>query len=51
MNTVEQNISTIQLLCKNHEVDKLYLFGSILGTTFSEKSDIDFVVNLRILNC
>ena len=47
MNTVEQNISTIQLLCKNHEVDKLYLFGSILGTTFSEKSDIDFVVKFK----
>ena len=47
MNTVEQNISTIQFLCKNHEVDKLYLFGSILGKAFSEKSDIDFVVKFK----
>jgi predicted nucleotidyltransferase len=47
MNTVEQNISTIQFLCKNHKVDKLYLFGSILGTTFSEKSDIDFAVRFK----
>jgi uncharacterized protein len=47
MNTIEQNISSIQYLCENHNVDKLYLFGSILGNTFNEKSDIDFLVRFK----
>jgi len=36
MNAVEQNISLIQYLCENHGVDKLYLFGSILGSSFNQ---------------
>jgi len=47
MNAVEQNISLIQYLCENHGVDKLYLFGSILGSSFNEKSDIDFLVRFK----
>ena len=47
MNEVEQNIQSIKNLCINHSVDKLYLFGSILGNGFNEKSDIDFVVRFK----
>ena len=47
MNAVEQNISLIQNLCDKHRVDKLYLFGSILGSSFNEKSDIDFIVRFK----
>ena len=47
MNAVEQNISFIQYLCENHGVDKLYLFGSILGSSFNDKSDIDFLVRFK----
>ena len=47
MNAVEQNISSIQFLCENHNVDKLYLFGSILGNSYNEKSDIDFIVRFK----
>lgn len=47
MNEVEQNIQSIKNLCINHNVDKLYLFGSILGNGFNEKSDIDFVVRFK----
>ncbi|MDD4604474.1 MAG: nucleotidyltransferase domain-containing protein [Bacteroidales bacterium] len=47
MNEVEQNISKIHHLCDNHGVDKLYLFGSILGTSFNAKSDIDFIVRFK----
>ncbi len=47
MNAVEQNISLIQYLCENHGVDKLYLFGSILGSSFNDKSDIDFLVRFK----
>lgn len=47
MNTVEQNISLIQYLCEYHGVDKLYLFGSILGSSFNDNSDIDFLVKFK----
>ena len=47
MNAVEQNISLIQYLCENHGVDKIYLFGSILGSSFNDKSDIDFLVRFK----
>ena len=47
MNEVDQNISLIHHLCDNHRVDKLYLFGSILGSSFNEKSDIDFLVRFK----
>jgi hypothetical protein len=47
MNAVEQNMSLIQYLCENHRVDKLYLFGSILGSSFNDKSDIDFLVRFK----
>jgi predicted nucleotidyltransferase len=47
MNEVSRKISSIQNLCLNHRVDKLYLFGSILGTNFRENSDIDFLVKFK----
>jgi predicted nucleotidyltransferase len=47
MNDVETNIQSIKDLCINHKVDKLYLFGSILGNGYNEKSDIDFVVRFK----
>lgn len=47
MNEVDKNISLIHHLCDNHGVDKLYLFGSILGNSFNEKSDIDFIVRFK----
>ena len=47
MNEVDKNISLIHHLCDNHGVDKLYLFGSILGSSFNEKSDIDFLVRFK----
>ncbi|MCK9423527.1 MAG: nucleotidyltransferase domain-containing protein [Bacteroidales bacterium] len=40
-------MSLIQYLCENHRVDKLYLFGSILGSSFNDKSDIDFLVRFK----
>ena len=47
MNEVERHIQSIKNLCINHRVDKLYIFGSILGNNFNEKSDIDFVVKFK----
>ncbi len=47
MNEVDKKISVIQTLCLTHRVERLYLFGSILGSHFSEKSDIDFLVRFK----
>jgi uncharacterized protein len=47
MNEVERNLQSIKNLCINHRVEKLYLFGSVLGNDFNEKSDIDFVVRFK----
>ncbi len=33
-------------ICSKYEVEKLFVFGSILTDNFNEKSDIDFVVSI-----
>lgn len=55
MNTVIQsipiigdNLAAIIALCERHSVDKLYVFGSVLESTFHEGSDIDFTVQMAI---
>jgi predicted nucleotidyltransferase len=45
MNLIEQNINKISLLCESHKVKYLYAFGSVLTNKFSEKSDIDLIVD------
>jgi len=35
----------IQTLCMKYRVSELFVFGSILEDSFSEESDIDFVVD------
>ena len=47
MNIVERNIDHLIELCKKHKVSELYIFGSILTDKFSEKSDIDFLVQFE----
>ncbi len=44
MNLIEQNKSEIFALCAKHEVDKLYLFGSILTGKFNDNSDVDILI-------
>jgi len=41
---INQNINSINSLCKSHKVEKLYAFGSVLTEKFSDKSDIDLIV-------
>ncbi len=45
MKLIENNIQKIIDLCKKHKVHKLFVFGSILTNHFSDKSDIDLVVD------
>ncbi|MDR0831035.1 MAG: nucleotidyltransferase domain-containing protein [Prevotellaceae bacterium] len=47
MNIVEKQINNVERLCKKHKVRNLYLFGSVLTDRFSDKSDIDMVVEFK----
>lgn len=47
MTLIEKNIEQIRQLCLKHKVDKLFVFGSILTNNFSQKSDVDFVVDFN----
>lgn len=44
MNIVEQNKAKLTELCDQHNVHKLYLFGSLLTDKFNEKSDVDMLI-------
>ena len=44
MNIIEKNIDSLIILCKQHKVKELYLFGSILTPKFNKDSDIDMLV-------
>lgn len=45
MKLIELNIQKIAELCKRFHVRKLWVFGSILTSRFSNKSDVDFCVD------
>ena len=45
MNLVEQHKAEIQMLCKKYGVKKLYAFGSVLSSRFSQESDVDLLVD------
>ncbi len=45
MNTIIQNnLQTIQSLCKTHGVESFYLFGSAAKNEMTDESDLDFLV-------
>ncbi|SHE82123.1 hypothetical protein SAMN05444377_101341 [Flavobacterium fontis] len=44
---IYKNIELIKLLCKTHNVKRLYAFGSILTDQFNEESDIDLIVDFN----
>lgn len=47
MNLIETNIQRIIDLCRKHQVNKLFVFGSILTDRFNDDSDIDLVVDFN----
>lgn len=47
MGIVEQKMDDIKRLCILYNVDKMYLFGSVLNSSFNEKSDIDLLVKFK----
>ena len=50
MNLIELNIEKIKVLCANHKVNKLFVFGSVLKEAFTNESDIDLVVDFDKLD-
>ena len=38
--------ATLELICKNHYVKSLYVFGSALTDNFNTNSDIDFLYKI-----
>ncbi len=47
MNLIAININKLTLLCRQHKVKELYIFGSILTDGFNDLSDIDFLVQFN----
>ena len=47
MNFLEKHSNDISKLCESHKVKSLYAFGSVLTDRFSEKSDVDLVVEFQ----
>jgi len=47
MEFVQENINSINKLCKGHRVARLYVFGSSVTNKFKPSSDIDLVVDFK----
>ena len=45
MDALLQYINQIRQLCQKHRVSELFVFGSILSDSYSEDSDIVFLVD------
>jgi predicted nucleotidyltransferase len=43
---LDKYTNEIDTLCRQNKVKSLYVFGSVLTERFSEKSDIDLVVDI-----
>ncbi len=49
MNHLNAHLIEINSLCEQHNVKKLYVFGSAITNTFNENSDIDLIVDFKAL--
>ena len=47
MGIIDRNIEELKKLCTLYNVEKMYLFGSILNSNFNKDSDIDFLVKFK----
>ncbi len=47
MGYVDQNMDELRRLCIMYNVEKMYLFGSVLTPKFNNRSDIDFLVKFK----
>jgi len=44
---INQYIQTLNILCEQHKVSKLFVFGSVLTNRFNDESDIDMIVDFK----
>ena len=47
MGIIDRNMDDLKRLCTLYNVEKMYLFGSILNSNFNKDSDIDFLVKFK----
>lgn len=47
MTLIDRNIEQIRQLCLKHNVDKLFVFGSVLTDNFEKDSDVDLIVDFK----
>ena len=47
MGIIDNNIEDLKKLCTIYNVEKMYLFGSVLNSNFNDKSDIDLLVRFK----
>ena len=47
MKNIDYNIENLNKLCINYNVEKMYLFGSVLNSNFNKDSDIDLLVKFK----
>lgn len=47
MGIVDRNIEDLKKLCAMYNVEKIYLFGSVLNSNFNNESDIDLLVKFK----
>jgi predicted nucleotidyltransferase len=50
MNVIEKNRSKLIELCEKHNVQQLYMFGSVLTDKFNSKSDIDLLIQFAAID-
>lgn len=48
MKSIEFNKDELKILCEQHEVENLYLFGSSVTEKFHDESDVDLLVNFKV---
>ncbi len=44
MDIIQRNLKQIREICQQHKVDRMFVFGSVLRSDFTENSDIDIMV-------
>ena len=47
MKNIDFNVENLNKLCINYNVEKMYLFGSVLNSNFNKESDVDLLVKFK----
>ncbi len=49
MNLINQHIDQILKICSDHQVEQLFVFGSVKTEQFNEQSDVDILIQFSHL--